>query len=188
MIGAVALHFGEQAATNNAAEVQALLALMQWLLAEQARWRGTKGIVVRGDSKLIIDFCNRAARPGQQHQYLPMGEVKDIARQLPGRVLYRHIPREENNWADWLGRVAAVEGQTRDWTTDLQGMDAAGGPPCPPEHWVSMHAGTQEAVTMVAPPVIGGGLEAAIAAARKLQPEFADAHVCKVCLGRGGAK
>ena len=41
---------------------------------------------------------------------------------------------------------------------------------------------------MIIPPPSGSGLEAAIASARKLQPEFSDAHVCKICLGRGGAK
>ncbi len=83
-------------------------------------------MVVRGDSKLIIDFCNKAARPGQQHLYLAMHTVRELAKQLGARVLYRHVPRDDNTWADWLGRLAALSRANQDWTTQLQGVDLCG--------------------------------------------------------------
>lgn len=61
--GVVAAHarwYGDDRPTVNSAEMQALEDALQGLLEMDTQ--GTP-IVVIGDSKLIIDFCNRAARP-----------------------------------------------------------------------------------------------------------------------------
>ena len=116
LLHASSLWFGEEAATNNAAEVNTLVALMGWLVRSRGSWQ--EGVVVvRGDSKLVIDFCNKSARPGEQHLYLAMHTVRELASQLGARVVYRHKPREENTWADWLGRLAALSRSSCDWTT-----------------------------------------------------------------------
>ena len=55
---AQARFYGEEMNTNNRAEVFALKNLMEWLSGEPSVWN-KPGIVVYGDSQLIINFCNR---------------------------------------------------------------------------------------------------------------------------------
>ena len=55
---AQARFYGEEMNTNNRAEVFALKGLMEWLAGEPSVW-SRPGIVVYGDSQLIINFCNR---------------------------------------------------------------------------------------------------------------------------------
>lgn len=50
------------------------------------------------------------------------------------------------------------------------------------------HGGVVGCVFMVGPAETGQGLAEALEAVRKLEPSFGDAHVCKVCMGRGQAK
>jgi hypothetical protein len=160
--------------------------LMSWLVANQQSWEVGVPIIIRGDSKLILDFCNRLARPGQQHLYLAMAEIHDKRRQLRGKVIFRHVGRELNTWADWLGRVGAATGQHVDATTTLQGVDPTRPIPWSPASWVEAYTPPQ--VLGAIQHELGGGLSEVIRAARAMEPSFADRHVCKVCLGAGQAK
>lgn len=62
------LYFGSAHSTNNGSEAAALVTLMRWL-ATNAAGLGVGStvhwVLIKGDSKLIIDFCNRLARPGE---------------------------------------------------------------------------------------------------------------------------
>jgi hypothetical protein len=50
--------------------------------------------MVRGDSKLTIDFFNNAARPSNTELFLGLKEGR---KKLSGkRAAFRHHPREEN--------------------------------------------------------------------------------------------
>lgn len=58
-----AMFYGENLGTNNRAEARALRDLMQWLAEHAHQWANREAIVIYGDSQLIINFCNRRARP-----------------------------------------------------------------------------------------------------------------------------
>lgn len=53
--------YGGDLPTNNRAEVRALWDLMRWLAVEKPD--PALPVVVFGDSQLVINFCNRRARP-----------------------------------------------------------------------------------------------------------------------------
>ena len=79
VVAAHARFYGSTNSTNNAAEVAALVDLMEWLATHFSRVCNklrVKWVVIKGDSKLIIDFCNRVARPGESHLYLAIAEVR----------------------------------------------------------------------------------------------------------------
>jgi ribonuclease HI len=69
---AKASYYGELWNTNNRAELHALLQLMEWLEHNQSRLSNAPAIVIYGDSQLIINFCNRRARPSVSDLYTDM--------------------------------------------------------------------------------------------------------------------
>ena len=62
--------------TNNRAEVMALVQLMRWLVENHGEWGGAPSIVIFGDSQLIVNFCNRRARPSVGDLYAAMQHVQ----------------------------------------------------------------------------------------------------------------
>ncbi len=78
---------------------------MKWLV-ESRCWEDGQAVVVFGDSQLIINFCNRKARPAVTDLYEAMASVKVCAARVGVPVYFRHIPRERNGLADWLANVA----------------------------------------------------------------------------------
>ena len=56
-------YYGEGTPTNNRAEAAALVGLMRWFQKHEELLGPLTPVVVFGDSKLLIDFCNRRARP-----------------------------------------------------------------------------------------------------------------------------
>lgn len=105
-ITAQARYYGEGLPTNNKAEAKALEELMDWLDNNPAQWQGGSAVVVYGDSQLIINFCNRKARPSVAELYTAVQEIFRHRRNLTAPVFFRHIPREMNVVADWLANVA----------------------------------------------------------------------------------
>jgi ribonuclease HI len=100
-IRAQASFYGEELGTNNRAEARALQELMQWLVHTRS-WEKGQALVVYGDSQLVINFCNRKARPAVTDLYEAMQAVKACTARLAIPVYFRHIPRERNQLADWL--------------------------------------------------------------------------------------
>lgn len=72
-------------------------------------------LMVCGDSKLTIDFFNRAARPSNTLLFLGVKEGREKLRGI--KAAFRHVPREDNQLADWLTRVARTHQTTLDLTT-----------------------------------------------------------------------
>jgi ribonuclease HI len=101
-----ALFYGEELGTNNRAEARALQDLMAWLANHRTCWEGAPAIVIYGDSQLIINFCNRKARPSVGDLYAAIQEVERHKKTLGVPVFFRHVPRENNGLADWLTNVA----------------------------------------------------------------------------------
>ena len=57
-------YYGREGLTNNMAEARALVDCIVAL--GKVRWGDVKGLVVTGNSKLIISFMHRTARPGKR--------------------------------------------------------------------------------------------------------------------------
>ena len=96
---------GEQCLTNNIAEMEALLMLMQSLVEH-----GVPGqvdtVLVIVDSQLIIDFANCVGPPSKARLFLGVQEICELEKHLSAQIMYQQVPREENNIVDWLCNVA----------------------------------------------------------------------------------
>ena len=67
---------------------------------------------MHGDSKLIISFLQKTARPGKTELVQAMQDVRAVVGRWQGRrVNYKHIPRELNHQADWLSKVGLALGR-----------------------------------------------------------------------------
>ena len=51
---------------------------MGWLAANKEKWGDARAVVIFGDSQLIINFCNRRARPAVEELYESMQVVKEV--------------------------------------------------------------------------------------------------------------
>ena len=86
--------------TNNVAEYEALLAAARWLVDEGIEEK----IIIKGDSELVIKQMKGEYRvtSATSKKYVP-----EIKRLLQGKdVSFSWVPREENEEADELSRVA----------------------------------------------------------------------------------
>lgn len=64
---------------------------------------GTSGLAVFSDSDLLVRFLTRRARPRDGTLVPLVKEIKELAsREMGTRVEFYWVPREENEWADWL--------------------------------------------------------------------------------------
>ena len=119
--------YGADCPTNNTAEVTALCDLMRDLV-DQGVPLGASSIVVFGDSRLVVDFANRVAKPGKSQLFLAVREIEKLRRQLRGvRITFRHVLRDKNQVADWLANVARVLG--RDWFPERLPLRVGDPPP-----------------------------------------------------------
>ena len=86
--------------TNNVAEYEGLLAAAQWIVDEEIE----EEIVIKGDSQLVIKQLKGEYRVNSatSKKYVP--EIKKLLHMK--RVSFVWIPREENEEADKLSRVA----------------------------------------------------------------------------------
>ena len=95
---------------NNIAELTSLLwaAEAAAQICRKEQW----GVKFVADSKLIVDFCARSARPSKPNLFAALAELNVCLHQLRGNYSITHIPREQNSLADWLSKVGllSVEG------------------------------------------------------------------------------
>ena len=86
--------------TNNVAEYEGMLAAAQWIVDEEIE----EEIVIKGDSQLVIKQMKGEYRVNSatSKKYVP--EIKKLLQAK--RVNFVWIPREENEEADKLSRVA----------------------------------------------------------------------------------
>jgi hypothetical protein len=77
--------------------------------------------LVYGDSQLIIDFANRKSKPGLAHLFLKVRRIQELCRKLKKEhkltIGFRHVKRELNSVADWLGNVSRAVGSKVDATS-----------------------------------------------------------------------
>ena len=74
MLSAKGKFYGADLPTNNGAECQALVDLMEIIWEAREKLQGHE-ILVYGDSRLVIDFANRKARPGLANLFLNVRRV-----------------------------------------------------------------------------------------------------------------
>ncbi len=73
--------YGEQHCTNNEAELEALLDLLRELHTSSiVEAPGRDHVLVVGDSRLILDFAMRRARPGKASLFLKCRELQGLVR------------------------------------------------------------------------------------------------------------
>ena len=89
-----------QGMTNNVAEYEGLLAALSWIKDNGIEDK----VVVRGDSQLVINQISGRwqVKSGTSSKYVP--EIKEMMKGID--VVLEWIPREKNEEADELSRVA----------------------------------------------------------------------------------
>ncbi len=91
--------------TNNQAEYQAAI-----LALKRAVALGATSVEIRADSELLVRQATgeyRVKNPDLAKRFL---ELKNLETQLHGKVVYRHIRREQNKLADKLSNDAMDKG------------------------------------------------------------------------------
>ncbi len=72
--------------------------------------QGAGEVMVLGDSRLVVDFATRKARPGKASLFLKVRDLQQLVKRLKGErrciVRFRHVGRALNTLADWAGNVA----------------------------------------------------------------------------------
>lgn len=92
--------------------------------------------MILGDTKLIIDFCNRRARPSLHELWVATKEIVRLRGSVSKPIFYRHVPRHLNALADWLTNVAREAKTTLDCTLLCTLTSPFSDPPCTPTHAV----------------------------------------------------
>lgn len=93
---------------------------------------GKVGFLIKGDSKLTIDFCLRRARPGKAVLFRTLRRVQAMVAPVRRFVVFAHVPRERNQVADWLANVARAASGTVDAIPLCTGLREGGPLPCLP--------------------------------------------------------
>lgn len=107
--------------TSNVAEFVALIRALAWLEAQ----RGTVGacpVVVRGDSRLAVETV--AGRWNlKSERLLPFHALARDLLSRAGAPRLEHVPRDQNQEADRLSRLAYHEAMAAhpEWARDLRG-------------------------------------------------------------------
>ncbi len=87
-------------ATNNVAEYEGVNAILDWLLSHKDMLSGKKQIQVFLDSLLLVSQITGIWKVKNKvlQEYLIALKKKEL--QLPCKITYAHIPREQNKKAD----------------------------------------------------------------------------------------
>ena len=96
---------GERCPTNNIAEMEALLILMQSLV-EHGIPGQVDTVLVIGDSQQNVDFANHVACPSKAKLFLGVQRLCKLEICLNAWIVYQQVLCEENKIVDWLCNVA----------------------------------------------------------------------------------
>jgi ribonuclease HI len=91
----------EHKVSNNIAEYEGLLTGLRAVNA-----LGTKRLVVKGDSQLVMNFSNKSYTPKDEHMAAYLKEHRKMEKHFQGLEL-KHIPRGENMEADEIAKRAS---------------------------------------------------------------------------------
>jgi len=93
--------------TNNVAEYTALKKAIEWLDRENINIRDKNKILIRGDSKLVINQLKGVWKVKSHTSKRFVPQIKELLKDK--EVEFEWIPREKNEEADNLSRVAYDE-------------------------------------------------------------------------------
>src|SRR3954466_4936743 len=95
------MHFPREMSTNDTAEYEGLLASLRI-----AANLGVKKLIIRGDSQLVVRQVNNDYQSPLMEAYVD--EVRKLEERLDG-IQAEHVPRAENDIADYLSKCAAFK-------------------------------------------------------------------------------
>ena len=95
------MHFAREMSTNNTNEYEGLLAGLRITVD-----LGVKKLVVRGDPELVVRQVNKDYQSPLMEAY--MDEVRKLEERFDG-IQAEHVPRTENDIADYLSKHAALK-------------------------------------------------------------------------------
>lgn len=111
-IGGTGEYYGRTCVTNNQAECRAMLGACVAIVSRG--WSaGQTDIIVRGDSRLVIGFMTRSNKVSNPDLIRLVNQTKVALEPLRRKckVHWQFVPREQNQWADWLvGQAFRAEG------------------------------------------------------------------------------
>lgn len=91
----------DEKVSNNITEYEGLIAGLKAAAA-----LGVKGLTVRGDSQLLVNFSNKVYEPKDEHMEAHLVEVRKMEKQFSGLEL-QHVPRGTNKEADNIAQRAS---------------------------------------------------------------------------------
>jgi ribonuclease HI len=98
-----AMYYGQQAQPNNVAEAQAMVEAVRLTIDHIDPEGPRTTVAVVGDSDLIIKFMTKAYKPQKKDLVRLVKEGRDlIATNRKINFVFLHVPRLQNQWADWL--------------------------------------------------------------------------------------
>ena len=97
----IQMHFPREVSTNNTTEYEGLLAGLR-IAADL----GIKKLVVRGDSQLVVKQVNKDYQSPLMKAYVD--KVRKLEERFDG-IQAEHVPRAENDIADYLSKRAALK-------------------------------------------------------------------------------
>ena len=100
-VGGMSLYFGSRAKTSNEAELLALERTGKWIESSTTIAAGSPWILI-GDSEIAINFLLGRYKPNKTLFTSIVREIKQMAIRMKWPYGYKHVPRTQNEFADWL--------------------------------------------------------------------------------------
>ena len=95
------LYFGSRAKTSNEAELLALECTGKWIESSTTIVAGSPWILI-GDSEIAINFLLGRYKPNKTLFTSIVHGIKQMAIRMKRPYGYKHVPRTQNEFADWL--------------------------------------------------------------------------------------
>ena len=100
-MGGMSLYFGSRAKTSNEAELLALERTGNWIESSTTIAAGSPWILI-GDSETAINFLLGHYKPNKTLFMSIVHGIKQMAIRMKRPYGYKHVPRIQNEFADWL--------------------------------------------------------------------------------------
>ena len=95
------LYFGSRAKISNEAELLALEHTGKWIESSTTIAAGSPWILI-GDSEIAINFLLGHYKPNKTLFTSTVCGIKQMAIRMKWPYGYKHVPRTQNEFADWL--------------------------------------------------------------------------------------